>query len=160
MQTQFAFLADYAELATGNKVSALGLGIDRINAKRFPSIHGVITYVAKIRVDAEDREGSLISLTFGRHGAPTEEREVLMTEPLPDSEVTVVDEMLGFRSHTITLQLIGLRLGEPGLFTFELRADDVLLNELPLVLVAQDAIRSRPQTRPPSESETRKSRQG
>lgn len=53
MRLDFAFLADAAQ-ETGGKLSALGIGIDRLHAPQLPVRHGRITLVARFSYDASE----------------------------------------------------------------------------------------------------------
>ncbi|MEX0784824.1 MAG: hypothetical protein WD557_19495 [Dehalococcoidia bacterium] len=138
MKVQFAFLADFAESTLGNKVSALGLGIDRISVQRFPAVHGIITFVCKVEIETSDNAESLLVITFGPRGSDSRER--VFAEPVPVVPRTSADQLLGYHSHTVTLQMIGLRLPAPGLFTFELEADGQHLLALPLAVVEREPV--------------------
>jgi hypothetical protein len=53
VQVDFAFLADAAQ-ESGGKLSALGVGIDRLHASQLPARHGRITLVARFSYEPSE----------------------------------------------------------------------------------------------------------
>lgn len=60
MDTDFAFICDYAEQDT--KLHAVGIGFDTIFATALPAIHPVVTFVARLRGSVAERGLKSLSL--------------------------------------------------------------------------------------------------
>lgn len=64
MHHEFAFVCDYAD-DCGGKITAIGLGFDRIYAQHLPYIHPLFFFVAKVRAtpaEVGEKEANILVL--------------------------------------------------------------------------------------------------
>jgi hypothetical protein len=50
VEVEYAFLADAADAPPGGKLYALGVGIDQIRTREFPTTHALLAFVVKLKL--------------------------------------------------------------------------------------------------------------
>jgi uncharacterized protein DUF6941 len=142
---EYAFLADAAQTAPGQKFHVLGGGVTRITGSAFPLRHPHLALVVGLRISAAetDREHEIRFVLLDPDG-----QEVagatgsLVAHGQADARDT---------SMTFSIDLWNLTFPAVGDYSFRLLVNGSELKRLPLVIVAQDreAVPSEPEAAPP-----------
>ena len=113
-RVEFAFLADAAEPGLHGKVSALGIGINKIFASSFPAVHQTLALVYRLSIPVDDT-ATTVKVEFGSaHGGLA---RILVEQPMPD-----LARQTGH--HVGVLNIVGLEFPEPGQYVFTISLGD------------------------------------
>ena len=108
MNVEYAFLCDYAE--SGNKLTAVGIGIDSIHAEFVPAVHMQLFAVLALKFTAIETQRMR---AFEMHVQDADARDII--EPLTGNlDTEAPTEGMNYRTHRIVNGLYGLKLEQFG----------------------------------------------
>ena len=107
MNVEYAFLCDYAD--AGDKLTAVGIGIDSIYADVLPAIHTQLFAVLALRFTANERRGR----AFEVHFQDADAKDII--PPLASNlDIPAPADGMSYRIHRIVSGLYGLKLDRFG----------------------------------------------
>ena len=137
MKIPLAFLADAAVVHPDGKLSALGCGIDSVNATQFPVQLGNLAVVTKIEFAPTEcgRQHIIEVLPLNADGKPFSN---LMRQPVTPPR-NAIDPTLPSAAQAI-LNYVGLRFDRPSEFAFSIVVDGTEVASLPLRVIKAPAL--------------------
>lgn len=128
-EIEYAFLADAAETAPGQKFHVLGGGVSQINGRTFPVVHPHLALVVGLRVTSVEggREHQLRFVLLGPAGHEVAEATGgLMAGTRPDGRDEIV---------TFSIDLWNLSFPSPGDYSLRVMVNGSEQRRLPLAVV-------------------------
>ena len=137
MNVEYAFLCDYA--ASGNKLTAVGIGIDSINVPDVPVVHPQMFTVLALKFTLNETQRTK---TFEMHVQDADARDIV--PPLSGSiDIPAPADGMSYRTHRIVSGLYGLQLARVGDYQVSWLIDGTEVHAVHLSVV------KRPQAPPP-----------